>query len=48
MVINVLGLLNEETHEKYHMYDSIPGLITIILRVMVYCLFLSGMIYSCK
>ena len=30
------------------MYDSIPGIITIILRIMVYFLFLSGVLYSWK
>ena len=48
MVISVLGILNHDSHDRYHMYDSVPGFIQLIIRLMVYLVFVGGVIYSHK
>lgn len=38
----ILSSLTEEHEELYHTYDTVPGLVVLILRIVVFLIFLAG------
>ena len=39
-------MINETEHDKFHMFDSIPGVIQIVFKVLVAGVFCTGILYS--
>lgn len=40
--LTFMNQLNNDNHDKYHMYDSLPGLIMVGFRVLVVVLLIAG------
>lgn len=44
----ILSSLTEEHEELYHTYDTVPGMVVLVLRVIVALIFLLGIVNSLK
>ncbi len=46
VIVTLLNKINDTDHDKYHMYDTIPGYILIGLRIFIFIIYLIGLIIS--
>lgn len=46
VIITVLNKINDSEHDKYHMYDSIPGYLLVGFRCILIVIFLIGIILT--
>jgi hypothetical protein len=42
ILLSTFGILNESGHDKYHLYDSIPGLLLVIFKCITFFIFCCG------
>ena len=45
-ILTMLGKVNDNDHDKYHMYDSVPASILIFFRVVAVFTFFIGIIIT--
>jgi hypothetical protein len=39
IILNILNIVNDDSYEKFHMYDSIPSIIQTAFRIIaLFCL----------
>jgi hypothetical protein len=46
IVCLVLSSLTEEHEELYHSYDTVPGTVVLVLRIVMFLIFLTGILRS--
>jgi hypothetical protein len=39
VILNILNIINDDTHDKYHMYDTIPSYIQTGFRILAFIIF---------
>jgi hypothetical protein len=45
-VVTIMNKLNDDSHDKYHMYDSLPGGIMVGIRLLTLIIFLIGSVIT--
>ncbi len=46
IIVTILNKINDSDHDKYHMYDSVPGYILIGFRCIVAIVYICGVLLT--
>lgn len=45
-IVTILNKINDHDHDKYHMYDSVPGYLLIGFRCIIMLIYVIGIIIT--